>query len=86
MNLFQTRIYCTKFCVISFSYLRRPCHTNKSNSTLNSGILVRLCVHIVVDNIMTCVFSERGGGGGGVQRIFATNFFFGTLRNSNFFL
>ena len=37
---------------------RQPCHANKSNSTLNSSLLVRLCMPNVVDNIMTCVFER----------------------------
>ena len=53
MNLFQTWIYCTKFCVVPFSYLlRRPCRINKSNSTQTSSILVQICVHIITVNIM----------------------------------
>ena len=36
----------------------RPRRKRKSNSILTSSILVRICVHIIVDNIMMRVFKS----------------------------
>ena len=57
MKLFETRVYCSNFFLLWFDSFRLNGHAEKkSNSILTSSILMRICVHIVVDNIMTRVF------------------------------
>ena len=59
MNLFQTRIYCTKFCVLRFSYLSSGGHDeNESQILLQNQGCQCFCVHIIVDNIMMRVFKS----------------------------
>ena len=59
MKLFETRIYCSNFFFLWFDSFRLNGHAEKkSNSIITSSILMRICVHIVVDNIMTRVFKS----------------------------
>ena len=59
MKLFETRVYCSNFFLLWFDSFRLNGHAEKkSNSILTSSILMRICVHIVVDNIMTRVFKS----------------------------
>ena len=59
MKLFETRVYCSNFFLLWFDSFRLNGHAKKkSNSILTSSILMRICVHIVVDNIMTRVFKS----------------------------
>ena len=59
MKLFQTRVYCSNFFLLWFDIFRLNGHAEKkANSILTSSILMRICVHIVVDNIMTRVFKS----------------------------
>ena len=59
MKLFETPVHCTNFFLVWFDGFSLSGHAEKkSNSILTSSILVRICVHIVVDNIMTGVFKS----------------------------
>ena len=53
MKLFETRVYCSNFLLWFDGFTGK-----KSNSILTSSILVHICMHIVVDNIMTRVFKS----------------------------
>ena len=53
MKLFETRIYCSNFFFLWFDSFRLNGHAKKkSNSIITSSILMRICVHIVVDIMM----------------------------------